>query len=76
MKILNSSNFLLLPTSEVRISSSAPYSRTQSAEVLPLMQATKLQTIYKTTGKIVFLPILILLFRNSKTEDQRFRTAY
>jgi len=75
MKILNFSTFLLLPTSEVRISSSAPYSRTQSAQVLPLMRATKFQTIHKTTGKIVFLHILILLFRDSKSEDQRFRTA-
>ena len=75
MKILNFSTFLLLPTSEVRISSSAPYSRTQPVQVLPLMRETKFQTIYKTTGKIVFLHILILLFRDSKPEDQRFRTA-
>jgi len=74
-KILNFSTFLLLPTSEVRISSSAPFYRTQSAQVLPLMQATKFQTIYNTTGRIVFLHILILLFWDSKPEDQRFRTA-
>jgi hypothetical protein len=75
MKILNFSTFLLLPTSEVRISSSAPHSRRQLAQVLPLMRETKFQTINKTTGKIVFLHILILLFQDSKPEDKRFRTA-
>ena len=51
----------------------ATYSRTLWANALPLIRQTRFN-LHLKTSKIIFLSALLLMFLDSKQEDERFWT--